>query len=270
MKAMSRPSRTQSALPTQPPAAPGMRARERGRANAACARSALVALFFSGCLLAGFAPAALAAEGEGSYRISFDGASTALSSSASDLFSHFGTIFPGETKTGTIALANESDAPCDFYFSSAVASASREDAAEAPSRMRLSVAVGGELAYEGDLNAEELRSGIALARVEAGGEVPVSFTVTASADMGNEFALSSVTAPWTFAAQQVEQASPQGDGGKLAPLAQTGDAGALAAVVATVGAGAIAGGAALIARKRLKRTAPRSAETGEGHVQNKH
>lgn len=187
-------------------------------------------------------------------RIAFDGVGLEASSPLDALFDGFGTIFPGETKTGDVVLANESSEPCVFYLRVAQEpTTNRADAAEAPVRMKLSLSTEGAELYQGDLRGEALREGAILGYVDPGDSLDLSFTIEAPADMGNEFALSSLRVPWTFAAQQIIPQTNPTDG-KPSPttsgsLPQTGDAGATIAIAALAGAALAAGAVALIARK---------------------
>lgn len=188
-----------------------------------------------------------AAHADEPYRISFDGESSVLVASADNLFAHFGSIVPGETRTGSVMLENESGAPCAFFLrAEEEARAERDDAADAPSRMRLTIESNGATVYEGDLAAARLLETVPLGSVEAGGELEIAFAVSAPTDLGNEYALASVEAPWTFVAQQNAAA------GKGSPLPATGDSGNALAAAALAGAGAAAVLIARMARTRLR------------------
>lgn len=197
-------------------------------------------------------------------RITFDGTTLESSSPLEALFDGFGTIFPGETKTGSVILVNESSEPCIFYLRvEQEPTTSRADAAEAPALMTLLLSTEGTEIYQGDLRGEALREGTLLGYVDPGDSLDLSFSIEAPADMGNEFALSSLRVPWTFAAQQIitqsdsssGKSSPAGSGS----LPQTGDGTAIA-LVALIGATVAAGAIVLIARKA--RIAPNNEEEG--------
>ncbi len=245
---MRRTKRHEGGLRPRPSRCGGRRARARG------AVEGLAAAVVAACICASVGTPA--AQADDAYRIAYDGSSLSLDAADANLFARFGAILPGETRSERVVLENASGAPCDFYLRADGASASRPDASDAPGRIALSIEADGETVYEGSLSAELLWEGVPLGRVEADGDIEVAFSVTADPTLGNAVALSSVSAPWTFAVQQVP-----GEG-KSASLASTGDAGAAIAAAAFIAAGAAAAGVACIARGFAKGDAP-AIERGE-------
>lgn len=139
----------------------------------------------------------------GSYKITYRNAEEGFAASADDLFSHFGRLVPGESRTTSLLVSNESSSAIEVYLTGSLESdRTLGETSDFGSKALLSISSEEGGIYSGSLASAALSDGILFASLDAGASSSVEISVTVPADAGNEYALMDADAVWTFSAQE--------------------------------------------------------------------
>lgn len=140
--------------------------------------------------------------------LNYQAEAKALMINAGDLFEAFDTLLPGDVHRESVALCNSAEREMRLYFASRT-----EDESELIENIRLQikVQVGEQVTfhYDGSLKGEELQKEVLLAKIPAGGEGVMEFSLTVPAELGNAYSQQKSAVTWIFSTEEIpEHAAP--------------------------------------------------------------
>ena len=145
---------------------------------------------------------------------------------STDLFDNFSTFMPGDLKTGTLLIDNQTGKDADIYLQTAAANSellhADESAAENPAeelqknmellqKMKLTIRCENKTVYSGSLLSEDLQDKVRIASLRNQSADTLQFELTLPADADNRFASAAEDVEWILSIQDIEKASAEED-----------------------------------------------------------
>lgn len=129
--------------------------------------------------------------------VEFNGKAHKLLSVPGDFFTNLGTAMPGDVLTDTITLSNTTDDPAELLFRTSVKGRSKEKRAMLKD-VKLTVAMGNEILYRGNLESTGLEKNRSLGRFASGQTGNMKFRLEIPTEWDNRMAQKSADVTWIF------------------------------------------------------------------------
>ena len=129
--------------------------------------------------------------------VEFNGKAHKLLSVPGDFFTNLGTAMPGDVLTDTITLSNTTDDPAELLFRTSVKGRSEEKRAMLKD-VKLTVAMGNEILYRGNLESTGLEKNRSLGRFASGQTGNMKFRLEIPTEWDNRMAQKSADVTWIF------------------------------------------------------------------------
>lgn len=195
--------------------------------------------------------------------VEFNGKAHKLIAAPSDFFSNFPVAMPGDTFTDSVNLSNTTDKEAELFFC-ALSNDKDPKQIDLLKNMGLEISYGGNVLYDGTLQAEDLsKEYISLGKYKPGDTGKLDFKITVPKKLNNAYALRNADVQWVFTVREEEpKAAPQDEstsstdygapaehGISTASPAKTGDEAPILAFVC-IGSAALFAIAIVLIRKR--------------------
>lgn len=129
--------------------------------------------------------------------VEFNGKAHKLLAVPGDFFTNLGTAMPGDVLTDTITLSNTTDDPAELLFRTSVKGRSKEKRAMLKD-VKLTVAMGNEILYRGNLELTGLEKNRSLGRFASGQTGNMKFRLEIPTEWDNRMAQKSADVTWIF------------------------------------------------------------------------
>lgn len=129
--------------------------------------------------------------------VEFNGKAHKLLAVPGDFFTNLGTAMPGDVLTDTITLSNTTDDPAELLFRTSVKGRSEEMRAMLKD-VKLTVAMGNEILYRGNLESAGLEKNRSLGRFASGQTGNMKFRLEIPTEWDNRMAQKSADVTWIF------------------------------------------------------------------------
>ena len=129
--------------------------------------------------------------------VEFNGKAHKLLAVPGDFFTNLGTAMPGDVLTDTITLSNTTDDPAELLFRTSVKGRSEEKRAMLKD-VKLTVAMGNEILYRGNLESTGLEKNRSLGRFASGQTGNMKFRLEIPTEWDNRMAQKSADVTWIF------------------------------------------------------------------------
>ena len=136
--------------------------------------------------------------------VEFNGDAHRLLAVPDDFFSGFGTVLPGDVRTGYVQVANTTKKPAEIFFH-AEAVEGDELHEKLLQKLELTISMNGEKLYHGPLHADDLSKDISLIRLKSGEKGQMDFSVRVPEELNNVYALSQTDVKWVFSVRENEE-----------------------------------------------------------------
>ena len=133
--------------------------------------------------------------------VEFNGKAHKLLAVPGDFFTNLGTAMPGDVLTDTITLSNTTDDPAELLFRTSVKGRSEEKRAMLKD-VKLTVAMGNEILYRGNLESIGLEKNRSLGRFASGQTGNMKFRLEIPTEWDNRMAQKSADVTWIFTANE--------------------------------------------------------------------
>ena len=190
-------------------------------------RICLALLLLAATLLCGSALAASVTYEGGAERFVFLPGS---SYSDTDLFEDFKNLLPGDVRTQTIRVQNDSGAPVRIYLR-----ADPVDEADADflNQLRMTVTAGSKEIFDAPAGVQDgLAENVLLGSFRQGGGTDLTVTLEVPIELGNEYMGRMGTVPWVFLAEEVAGGDTPETGDWFRPALWCGIAALIVACIA--------------------------------------
>lgn len=138
--------------------------------------------------------------------VEFSGNAHKLLAVPDDFFANFRTAMPGDTFRDSADILNTTENPAEIFFHTGIV-CQREDRMDLLRKLRLKIAMDGQIIYSGNLLAEELKEEVSLGAFQPGEGGTMEFTVSVPAELKNTYALRDAAVKWYFSVYE-EGAEP--------------------------------------------------------------
>lgn len=132
-----------------------------------------------------------------SLSVEFNGNAHKLLAVPDDFFTNIRTAMPGDVFRDSVAVSNTTENPAEIFFHTGIV-CQREDRMDLLRKLGLTIAMNGKIIYQGDLQAEKLKSDISLGVFQPGEKGTMEFTVSVPGNLKNAYALCDTAVKWIF------------------------------------------------------------------------
>ena len=162
--------------------------------------------------------------------------------SGTDLFEGFKGVMPGDVRSQTIRVQNDSGAPVRIYLRAEPVSQEDEDFLN---RLHMTVTAGSREIFDAPAGVQDgLAENVLLGSFKQAGGTGLTVTLEVPIDLGNEYMGRMGTVPWVFLAEEVSVDGTPETGDWFCPALWCGAAVMIAACIACI----------LLRRRRAKRS----------------
>lgn len=139
------------------------------------------------------------------YSVEYKGGAESFITNEKDFFAHFGSLLPGDNKSGTINLLNNTDhKTAMFFYTEESDAANREEADKILDEINLHIVNGDSDIYEGELRALNLREAVQIAVLEPGEQSSITYNIAVPEELGNEYEYATNQVAWVFQAVDMQ------------------------------------------------------------------
>lgn len=142
------------------------------------------------------------------FQIQYEGASQQLLTNASDFFSNFPIMLPGDVFSDCAELVNKSPQRIHLYFRTS--KIDTETSKEIFEKLHLKITKmteeQSEIIYDGALDAKSLNEGICLGTFDAGEQSKLNYEISVPEELNNVYSLMNEKVVWVFSTEPIEEA----------------------------------------------------------------
>lgn len=154
------------------------------------------------------------------FQLQYQGDAQQCVVNASDFFSNFPEMLPGDVYKDSAELVNQSSQRIHLYFRTSKVDTSNEILEKIQLKITKCIGEDTEIVYEGALNAESLNQGICLCSLDAGMQGILNYELSVPETLDNAYSLMNEKVIWIFSTEPIEEpieetAVPTGDTGLL-------------------------------------------------------
>lgn len=201
--------------------------------------------------------------------VEFSGTAHKLLAVPDDFFANIRTAVPGDVFQDSIEVSNTTENPAEIFFHTGLV-CQREDRMELLRKLGLTITMNGKTIYQGNLQAEKLKSDISLGVFQPGEKGTMEFVVSVPKELKNAYALRDAAVKWFFTVYEDDEkpssAPKDGKGNDSDPLegrntvqntspVKTADETPVVLMLVLGLLAAITGGTALFCRRMRKKQA---------------
>lgn len=137
------------------------------------------------------------------FQLVWQGKAEKLFVNASDFFSGFQKLLPGDVVTDAVSVQNRESKPVNIYFRSEATEGGHDLAQEIGLKIEMQIQNEKYTLYEGNLFAKELAGEQSLGTIPANAEGTLTYTLSVPSTLDNEWALSADQIRWYFSTEPV-------------------------------------------------------------------
>lgn len=147
------------------------------------------------------------------YSVEYKGGAESFITNESDFFAHFGSLVPGDSKSGIINLLNNTNhKTAMFFYTEEQDAANREEADKILDEIALHIVSNDNEIYSGELRALNLREAVEIAALEPGEQISVEYEISVPEELGNEYEYVTNQVAWVFQAVDMQDTTGANSG----------------------------------------------------------
>lgn len=167
--------------------------------------------------------------GQSEFAVIFESGSEGFVKTSDDFFQNFGSIQPGETRTGSLQIGSHFEKPLDIHFRTEIPENQPEEAGQLMEQLIFTIRGQEQILYRGPLSARRLQEGIVIAGMLEQDQVrKITYSVYMPKSLGNASGMQQAKVRWIFSAQYHTSSGGSSGGGAAADRAGA-DAGSVQA-----------------------------------------